>query len=113
MGNQYKRAKPTHTDPKRYDMKVDSMMQIGTTSKTWNPKADDQFWQRQSGSEGYQSKLVTFFGAVETKIEDQREIWSSVAGDTSEGSAALPRLGSIDELEGEAVRDWRVRHSRH
>ena len=33
---------------------------------------------------------------------------SSVAGDTSEGSAAVPRLGSIEELE-EALRELRVK----
>ena len=37
--------------------------------------------------------------------------------ETSEGSTALPtarpKLGSIDEHEGEALRDWRVRHPRH
>ena len=48
--SQYKRAKPTHTDPED-DMKVDSAIPVGTTSKTWNPKADDQFWHRQSKSD--------------------------------------------------------------
>ena len=45
-------VKPTQTDPED-DIKVDPMMPIGSTSKTWNPRADDQFWQRQSGSEEY------------------------------------------------------------
>ena len=43
--SQHKRAKPTHTDPED-DTKVDPMMPVGSTSKTWNPRADDPFWQR-------------------------------------------------------------------
>ena len=50
--SQHKRAKPTKTDPED-DMKVDSTMPIGTTSKKWNPKVDDQFWHRQSKSDEY------------------------------------------------------------
>ena len=61
--NQSKRAKPTHTDPED-DTKVDSTMPIGTTSKTWNPKSDGQFWHEQSGNEGYRG----IFDAVETTL---------------------------------------------
>ena len=42
--SQQKRAKPTQADPED-DMKVDPMMPIGSTSKTWSPKADGQFLQ--------------------------------------------------------------------
>ena len=38
---------------------------------------------------------------------------SSVAGDASDGSIAVPRLGSIEELDEEALRELRVRHPRH
>ena len=38
---------------------------------------------------------------------------SSVAGDTSEGSTAIPRLGSIAERDDEALKEWRLRHPRH
>ena len=34
---------------------------------------------------------------------------SSVAGDTSEGSTSAPRLGSIDELDEEALKEMRDR----
>ena len=37
---QHKRAKPTQTDPED-DTQVDPTMQIGSTSKTWSPRADD------------------------------------------------------------------------
>ena len=45
--SQYKRAKPTYTDPED-DTRADATMPIGTTSKTWDPRADSQFWHRQS-----------------------------------------------------------------
>ena len=51
--SQQKRAKPTYTDPQD-DMRLDSTLPIGTTSKTWNLRADDQFWHRQSGSVAHQ-----------------------------------------------------------
>ena len=57
--SQHKRAKPTHKDPED-DVKVDPMMPIASTSKTWNPRADDRFWQQQPGSEefwGHSSNL--------------------------------------------------------
>ena len=38
---------------------------------------------------------------------------SSVAGNASEGSTALPRLGSIDELDDGALKEWHLRHPKH
>ena len=38
---------------------------------------------------------------------------SSATGDTSEGSTAIPKLESIEELNDEALREWRSRHPRH
>ena len=36
---------------------------------------------------------------------------SSVVGDTSEGSTAVPRLGSIEELDEETLRELRAKVS--
>ena len=109
--SRHKQAKPTYTDLED-DTKVDPMMPIGSTSKTWSLKADDQFWQRQSGSEEYKRYSSQSSTQWRPRLRSERD-FSSVAGDASEGSAALPRLGSTDECEGEAPRDWRARHPRH
>ena len=45
----YKRAKPTYTDPED-DRMTDSSLPIGSTSKTYGPKKDGNFWQ--SGDSG-------------------------------------------------------------
>ena len=89
--NHYKRAKPTHTDPED-DMRVDSTMPVGTTSKTQSPKSDDQFWHEQSGSEGHRGSSSQSSTQWRPRLRPNRDV-SSVAGDTSEGSAAPQRLG--------------------
>ena len=98
--SQYKRAKPTYTDPED-DMKVDPSMPVGSTSKTYNPKADGQFWsQAGSGQEWTQSSASSTQWRPKMMGE---KYYSSVAGDTSEASTAMHHLGSKDESEGDAV----------
>ena len=93
-------------------MKVDSAMAIVTTSKTWNPKVDDQIWHRQSKGDEYRWSSSASSTQWRPRLRSDKD-FSSVAGNTSEGSKAFPGLGSIDEHEGEALRDWHVRHPRH
>ena len=53
--SQYKRAKPTQTDPED-DTSVDPSLPVGSTSKTYNPRMDGRFWkQADSGQEWTQS----------------------------------------------------------
>ena len=99
--NQCRRAKPTHTDPED-DVRVDSTMPVGATSKTWNPNSDDQFWYGQSGSEVYGGSSSQSSTQWRPRLRPNSDL-SSVAGDASEGSAAPQRLGSIEENEGEPV----------
>ena len=108
--SQQKQAKPTHTDPED-DMKVDALMPIGSTSKTWNPKADGQFWPRQSGSGEEWTHSSASSSQWKPRLKTEKH-FSSAAGDTSEASTALRHLGSIDESEGDAVRDWHARAHR-
>ena len=106
---QQKRAKPSHTDPED-DMKVDPSMPIGSRSKTYNPRTDGQVWPSQSGS----GEEWTHSSASSSKWKPRlrtEKYFSSVAGDTSVASTALQHLGSIDESEGDAVRDWHARSS--
>ena len=109
--SQQKRAKPTHTDPED-EMKVDPMMPIGSTSKTWSPKADGQFWPRRSGSGEDWTHSSPLTSKWKPRLRIERH-FSSAAGDASEVSTALQHLVSIDESEGDAVREWRARSSRY
>ena len=109
--SQQKRAKPTHTDPED-DVKVDLMMPIGSTSKTWSPKADGQFWPRRSGSGEDWAHSSPSSSRWKPRLRTEKH-FSGAAGDTSEASTASQHLGSIDESEGDAVRDWRARYPRH
>ena len=107
--SQQKRAKPTHMKPE-YDMKVDPSMPIGSTSKTYNPRTDGQFWPSPSGG----GEEWTHSSASSSKWKPRlrtEKYFSSVPGDVSEASTALQHLGSIDESEGDAVRDWLARSS--
>ena len=82
--SQQKRAKPTYTDPED-DMKVDPSMSMGSTSKTYSPRTDGQFWPSQSGS----GKEWTHSSASSSKWRPKmshEKYYSSVAGDTSEAS---------------------------
>ena len=87
----------THTDPED-DVKVDPMMPVGSTSKTWNPRADDRFWQRQSGSGEHWGHLSQYLTQWKPRLRPERD-FSSVAGETSEGSTVLPRLGRLMNLK--------------
>ena len=104
--SQYKRAKPTHTDPED-DRYVDPTLPSGSTSKTCNPRADSQFWQKKStdGDPGSSSSSVSST-QWQPRLRAEKDL-STVAGDTSDSSTAIPRLGSIEEL-AEALRDLRV-----
>ena len=97
----YKRAKPTHTDPED-DRAADPSMPMGSTSKTYDPRKDGNFWQRKdSGQEGSHSSSST--GNWRPRLRHETH-FSSAAGDTSEASTAAHRLGSIHEAEGDAVK---------
>ena len=78
----------------------DPTMLIGSTSKTWNPQADSKFWHQQSKDGGPRTGSSS---VSSTKCRP----------DTSEGSIAVPRLGSIEELDEEALRELRLKHFRH
>ena len=94
----------TYTDPED-DSRSDLTMPIGSTSKTWNPQADSKFWHRQSkdGDQGSSSSIVSST-QWRPSLRAEKDM-SSVAGNTSEGSIAVPRLGSIEELDKEALMD--------
>ena len=77
-------------------------------SKTWESRADSKFWHRQSKDCDPGLSSSTSSTQWRPNLRAERDV-SSVAGDISEGSAASPRLGSIDELDEEALRDWRMR----
>ena len=80
----------THTDPED-DLKVDPMMPIGSTSKTWSPKADGQFWPPPSGSEDYWGYTSQSSRQWKPRLGPEKD-FSSAAGDTFEASAARPQL---------------------
>ena len=102
---------PRENDPPpEDDMKVDPMMPVGPTSKTWNPKAD-QNCPRQSGGGEEWTHSSASSSQWKPRLRTEKYI-SSAAGDTSEASTALQHLGSIDESEGDAVRDWHARTRR-
>ena len=57
-----------------HDMKVDPMMPMGPTSKTWNPKADGQFWLRRSGSGEGWAHSSPFVKQMEAKAENREAL---------------------------------------
>ena len=97
----YKRAKPTHTDPED-DRKTDSSLPLGSTSKTYDPKKDGSFWQRKDSGQDW-SHSSSSSGHWKPRLRHER-YFSSAAGDTSEASTAVHRLGSTHETEGDAVK---------
>ena len=72
-----------------------------STSKTWDPYRDCNFWSKKSSSEDPATCASSMSSTQRRpKLRADRDM-SSVAGDTSEGSASVPRLESIDELDEE------------
>ena len=60
--SQYERAKPMYTD-REDDRRHDPTKPSGSTSKTWDPRADSKFWHEKSTDE-----LVKYvFDAMATK----------------------------------------------
>ena len=71
--------------------------------KIQDPRADGKFWHRQSEDEDP--------GLSSSGLEQRRtcQVWR----ETHQGIAAIPRLGSIDEQDEEALREWRMRRPKH
>ena len=102
-----KRAKPTYTDPED-DRMTDSSLPIGSTSKTYDPKKDGNFWQRGDSGQDW-SHSSSSSGQWRPRLWHEKNI-SSGAGDTSDASNAVHHLGSIHEGDGDAVRassEWK------
>ena len=97
----YRRAKPTGTDPED-DRKADSTLPIGSTSKTYDPQSDYTVWQRKDSSQ-YWRHSTSSGDQWKPRLRHDGDI-SSVAGDTSDASAATRRLKGIYEGEGDAVK---------
>ena len=93
--------KPTYTDPED-DKLTDSSLPIGSTSKTYDPKKDGSFWQRRDGSQDW-SYSTSATGQWKPRLRHEKSL-SSVAGDTSDASNAVHRLGSIRKADGDAVK---------
>ena len=102
--SRYKRAKPTGTDPED-DRRADPTLPIGSTSKTYDPRSDYTMWQRRDSSQ-YWKQAASSGDQWRPRLRSEAEM-SSVAGDTSDASAAVHRLNSINESEGDAVRGSR------
>ena len=99
--SQSKIAKPTSTDPED-DQQADPALSSGSTSKTWDPCADDNFWIKKSSSENpTKGPLSAPSMQWRPKLRADRDI-SSVAGDAFEGSTSAP---STDEVDDEALRE--------
>ena len=106
--SQQKRAKPTYADPED-DMKVDPSMPMGSTSKTYNPRADGQLWPSQSGS----GEEWTHSSASSSKWRDMRSIIPALLAiplKLAQRCAILAALMSRNS-EGDAVRDWHAKSS--
>ena len=97
----YKIAKPTHTDPED-DRTTDSSLSMGSTSKTYDPRKDGSFWQRRDSGQSW-SPYSTSSGQWKPRLRHERD-FSSAAGDTSDASQTVHRLGSIHETEGDAMK---------
>ena len=97
----YKRAKPTYTDPED-DRTTDSSLPLGSTSKTYDPRKDGSFWQRKDSGQAW-SYSSSSSGHWRPRMRHERYV-SSATGDTSEASTAVHRLGSIHEMDGDAVK---------
>ena len=97
----YKRAKPTCTDPED-DKVTDLSLPMGSTSKTYDPRKDGSFWQRKDGSQDW-SHSSPSTGQWRPRLRHEKN-FSSAAGDTSDASSAVHRLGSIREADGDAMK---------
>ena len=91
----------TYTDPED-DKMTDSTLPIGSTSKTCDPRKDGSFWQRKDGSQDW-SHSFSSTGQWKPKLRHEKS-FSSAAGDASDASNAVHRLGSIHETDGDAVK---------
>ena len=100
----YKRAKPTGTDPED-DRRADPTLPIGSTSKTYDPQNDYTMWQRKDSNQ-YWKQAASSGDQWKPRLRSEAEM-SSVAGDTSDASAAAYRLKGINESEGDAVKGSR------
>ena len=98
-----KRAKPTYTDPED-DRMTDSSLPMGSTSKTYDPKKDGNFWQRKDSGQDW-SHSSSSSGQLRPRLRHEKD-FSSVAGDTSDASNAVHHLGSIHESEGDAMKAY-------
>ena len=102
-----KRAKPTHTDPED-DRMTDSSLPIGSTSKTYDPEKDGNFWQQ--GDRGHNwSYSSSSSGQWRPRLRHEKD-FSSAAGDTSDASNAMHDVGRIHESDGDTVKassEWR------
>ena len=78
---------------------------LGPRPKTSDPQNDHTMWQRKDSSQ-YWKQAVSSGSQWRPRLRSDEEI-SSVAGDTSDTSAAAYRLKSICENEGEAVKGSR------
>ena len=109
--SQSKRAKPTHTDPED-DRRVDPALPSGSTSKTWNPAKDQWFWSDLSDPNSTARASKGMPPSIGGRCFTQKEMCAaSVAGDTSEGSTAGPRLGPW-MLDEDTLRTLRERVNR-
>ena len=82
------------------DRRTDLAMMSGSTSKTRNPAQDRDFWiendqPRDTGSAAYHKSCHHYLGDRNYMLGGGP---TSIAGDTSEGSAADPMTRSIDEI---------------
>ena len=102
--SRYKRAKPTGTDPED-DRRADPTLPAGSTSKTYDPQRDYTMWQRRDSNQ-YWKQAASSGDQWRPKLRSETEM-SSVAGDTSDASAAAHHLKSINESDGDAVKGSR------
>ena len=96
----YKRGKPTYTDPED-DRTTDSSLPIGSTSKTYDPRKDGRFWQRNDSGQDW-SCYSSSSQQWRPRLRHERD-FSSAAGDTSDASQTVHRLGRIHEADGDAM----------
>ena len=90
------------------DRMTDPSLPMGSTSKTYDPKKDGNFWQRGDSGQDW-SHSSSLSGQWRPRLWHEKNI-SSVAGDTSDASNAVHHLGSLHEGDGDAVKassEWR------
>ena len=81
---------------------ADPSLPLGSTSKTYDPRKDGNFWKRKDSGQDW-SHSSSSSGYWRPRLRREK-YFSSAAGDTSEASTAVHRLGSIRETEGDAVK---------